>query len=262
MPISSRRNTQYNMNPIINYDRLHEILKSFDKTRYINNIPALSFYHLKEIQDWDVNEGVVTGRESQNIITRNILYNLYKKIYHRGPNNELYIFQDVNGNYFLHNINCLYKIVYISFDNYRNLLSEFTLLSQEEFENIDLDLRTISHLSDGTHIYDVFSNLEFYENYYITHIRNEPVSSERFYSLNYDVSSQNCVVGNELRPVLTNSLSNEEIYTPTEEELKYPDVYVQRHKFNCKSINPMIVGEWAVNFNKIITNKLKRLGFE
>lgn len=75
-------------------------------------------------------------------------------------------------------------------------------------------------------------------------------------------SLQLIISENEFIPVLTNSLSNEEIYTPTEEELKYPDIYVQRHNFNCKSINPMIVGEWAVNFNKIITNKLKRLGFE
>lgn len=144
----------------------------------------------------------------------------------------------LNGDYFLYKDGIYYKIrsiVHHTYDNSSiNLIERFILCSPAELpSNVVPYICTISDMQG------VYVNREYAE------CGNEIIIG---YSNNRTESS-----------LEINNIN--ERYSPTEQELIYPEAYVRNHKFNCKSSEPMIVGDWAVNFNTLICKKLTKLGF-
>lgn len=252
---------ELNRNEIIDSNLLHTILSNRRMTRYIVSIPDRAEYILKKFNSWNItvndNGSVnVSGDISLATNTRIINREIYKYEFNRSNNSRGYIFEDSNNNYYFHMFNYLYKIDAIRYERWSNILSEFKLLSASEFTN--MNLVSVSNLSRAIPIYDTPENLEYYNNIELNSTETSHEDSFRpIWSPNIELIrrqlDESSVIINE---------TNEEIYIPTEEELRYPDVYVKRHNFTCKSKNPMIIGEWAEKFNKLIIRKLKRLGFK
>lgn len=171
-------------------------------------------------------------------------------------------------NYVFKYDNCLYlkmgSLTYlihsITYNN-RDLLNEFTICSQEELESQYVIIG--GTFDDGTNVYlNANAVLEdnINHNGLYTPIQNSvsypnTLSSEMIRTDWIPITSTGVTISSE-------SSESRNTYIPTEEELKYPDVYVHNHNFNCRSSNPMVVGKWAENFNNMIVEKLKKMGFE
>lgn len=57
------------------------------------------------------------------------------------------------------------------------------------------------------------------------------------------------------------SIYDVDMYTPTEEEINYPEIYTRRHDFRCKSKSPIVVGSLANRFKLMIHKELDNMSF-